>query len=779
MIRHWLAPPEAPVRTRWGKRFDPRYWTVDFPRPMMAAVTTEGADALVVDLAFLRRGDLAGLIWESADRWSHPLLALETNRDYRGTTLVFRWRASGSVQRLDAVNGPVLTIEGRDASGAPRSWYVRLWNYAEGAGDDALIALDFDALSGGFLLPSEADPVFAGDIDRMFISLVPQGYDGSDAPLAEPMAAQVRIEAIRCDGPGSSLRIGDAFVPPHPLRMTGGYDDSYNQTPERLIEAIFALGYRGPLVHYVGMSHFPGLRWEPAAGAYLADQGVPVCGPALAWHRDFLARAVALGFEPIVSLSFELLDQHCPADWAQRAADGSRAATGYAPPSTLLSPAHGGAMAWLRAVALVFTELAVGVGAVPRFQIGEPWWWVGPDWQPCLYDAASLALHTAETGLAAPVIADIRHPADANVQAFLDWCGGLLGRATLALRDSVLAALPTAQTLLLFYAPQVLDSAAPDLIRANLPLAWAYPAFDVLQLEDYDFVTRDDFGGQARARAAISEHLGYPLDQQHYFSGFAVAAVDWRPIAGAAAAALERGVAETFVWAWPQAARDGFTVFALDTQGDEAVTAFHDVLFPLQLGYGAAGGPAFSTQVVITGSGHEQRNSQWSDARLNYDAGVGLRSEADLGTLIGFFRARRGQAHGFRFNDPLDNSSAALGAVIAPTDQLLGVGDGGMTRFPLVKLYGGSADPQRRRITRPVAGSVRVAIDGIERSSGWSLGAGGHVDFEVAPPPGGLVSAGFGFDVPVRFASDRIDVSIAGWRAGELPNVPLVELRED
>lgn len=209
------------------------------------------------------------------------------------------------------------------------------------------------------------------------------------------------------------------------------------------------------------------------------------------------------------------------------------------------------------------------------------------------------------------------------------------------------------------------------------------------------------------------------------------------------------------------------------------MTAFHDVLFPLQLGYGAAGGPAFSTQVVVTGSGHEQRNSQWSDARLNYDAGVGLRSEADLGTLIGFFRARRGQAHGFRFNDPLDNSSAALGAVIAPTDQLLGVGDGGMTRFPLVKLYGDSADPQRRRITRPVAGSVRVAIDGIERSSGWSLGAGGHVDFEVAPPPGGLVSAGFGFDVPVRFASDRIDVSIAGWQAGELPNVPLVELRED
>ena len=779
MMRHWLAGSDAPVRTRWGKRFEPRYWTVDFPRPMMAAVTTQGADALVVDLDFLRRGDLAGLIWESRDRWSHPLLALATNRDYRGTTLAFRWRATGAVQPLDAINCPVLTIEGRDAAGVAHSWYVRLWNYASGSGDDALVQLDFDRLDGGFLLPSEADRVFAGDIDRMFISLVPPGYDGSDAPLAAPMAAQVRIEAIRCDGPGSMLRIGDAFVPPHRLRMTGGYDDSYNQTPERLVEAIFALGYRDLLVHYVGMSHFPGLRWDAAAVAYLADPDVPVCAAAIAWHRDFFARAMTLGLAPVVSLSFELLDQHCPATWAQRAADGSRAVTGYTPPSTLLSPAHDGAMAWLQAVARVFTGIATAAGAPPRFQIGEPWWWVGPDWQPCLYDAASLARHADETGAIAPVIGDIRASIGADGRAFLDWCGGMLGRATLALRDAVLAAFPEAETLLLFYAPQVLNGAAPELIRANLPLAWAHPAFDVLQLEDYDFVTLDDFGGQARARAAIGDRLGYPLDRQHYFSGFAAIPADWRPIAAAAVAALGRGVAETFVWAWPQVARDGFTAFSLDAEGDNAVTAFHDVLFPLQLGYGAAGGPAFSTQVVVTGSGHEQRNSQWSDARLNYDAGVGLRSEADLGVLINFFRARRGQAHGFRFNDPLDNSSAMHGSVIMAADQALGFGDGGITRFPLIKRYGDGDDPQCRRITRPVTGSVRVAVDGVERSSGWSLVDGGHVDFDEAPPPGAAISAGFAFDVPVRFATDRIDVSIAGWRAGELPTVPLVEVRED
>ncbi len=776
MMRHWLASADDQQRTRWVKRFDPRYWTVDFPRPMMAAVTTVGDDALAVDVTFMRRNDLTGLIWESADRWSHPLLALETARDYRGTKLAFRWQATGGVVALDAVNGPVLTIEGHDPAGAARSWYVRLWNYAVGTPADAQVTLDFDALAGGYLLPGEADPVWAGAIDRMFISLVPVGYDGTSRPLAAPVNGRVLLSGLRCDGAGSMLRAGDALVPPHDLRIASGYDDSYNQTPERLIEAMFALGYRSSLVHYVGMSHFPGLRWDAGEGAYLADPAVPLCGPARAWHVDFLARAAELGFAPILSLSFELLDQHCPAAWAQRTGAGARAATGYAPPSTLLSPASLPAMTWLQAVALALVGLA---GASPRFQIGEPWWWVGPDGAPCLYDEATKALYLSETGLTAPAIADAKAVTTAAQRNYLDWCGGLLGRATLALRDAVRVGRPATQTLLLFYAPQVLNAAAPELIRANLPVQWASPAFDVLQLEDYGFVTGGDIGGQARARAVISDRLCYPPARQHYFAGFAATPADWQPIADAAAGSMARGVAETFVWAWPQVARDGFTAFQIDGEEEDDVIAFHDVLFPLNLGYGATGGPEFSTQVVVTGSGHEQRNSQWSDARQYYDAGVGVRSEADLSALIGFFRARRGQAHGFRFTDPLDRSSAVSGDTIAALDQRIGTGNGGATRFALVKSYGEQGSLQVRRITRPVIGSVLIAVDGALRSSGWTLADGGNIDFDTAPAAGAVITAGYLFDVPVRFATDRIDVSIAGWRAGELPSVPLVEVRED
>lgn len=787
MMHWWLASAADQGRTRWVRRFDPRWWLVDFPRPMMASVVTEGPETLVVDLEFQRRCDLAGLIWESADRFSHPLCALETRRDYRGLEWQFRWQASGAVLPLDAVNGPVLTIEGRDASGQPRTWFVRLWNYASGSPDDALIRLDFDDLAGGFLLPAEADPVWAGDIDRLFISLVPLGFDGVDAPLPAVASGQLRLTHLLVDGAGSVLNAGNPLTPPQPLRLCTAYDDLYNQTPERVLEQALLLGWRGPFIHYVGMSHFMALQPD-GDGGFVLDPARPLCGPALAWHDDLLARAAALGLAPIMSLSMEVLAAHCPSDWAQRTSDGDIGLTGWSPPSALLSPCHAGAQAWLQAVAAVLVQRAVAAGLAPAFQVGEPWWWVEPDDRPCLYDAATIARWQAETGQPPPLMADVRGNRSVEEKAWLDWCGARLAEATAGLCAAARAVAPSTRTHLLFYAPQVLRADRPDLARANMPAGWAWPAFDVLQLEDYGFVTSGNQAGQARARTAVSTALNYPLAAQHYLAGFVLAAADaaaqWPLIADAAAAAQARGVAECLVWAWPQVARDGFTPFELaedEGEGDR-MAAFHDVRFPLELGFGAAGGPAFSTQVVVTASGAEQRNAEWSDARLEYDAGLGIRSETDLTMLVGFFRARRGQAHGFRFLDPLDNSSAGDAAAPAATDQPLGVGDGGTTRFALVKHYGDAAlpeeTPQTRRITRPWPESVRVAIDGVEQHAGWQLADAGFIDFDSAPAAGTLVTAGYRFDVPVRFASDRIEVSIAGWRAGELPSVPLIEIRE-
>src|SRR5690606_32313687 len=157
-----LASAREGQASSWIQRFDPRFWTVNFPRPMMASVVATAPDALRVEATFLRQGDLAGLIWDSADGHDHPLLAYVTERDYTHCTLSFRWRSSGVVP-LDAVHGPTLTIEGRDAAGAPRAWYVRLWNYAQGSPEDARVTLPFSALAGGFLHPAEADPVHPAD----------------------------------------------------------------------------------------------------------------------------------------------------------------------------------------------------------------------------------------------------------------------------------------------------------------------------------------------------------------------------------------------------------------------------------------------------------------------------------------------------------------------------------------------------------------------------------------------------------------------------------------
>ncbi len=188
--------------------------------------------------------------------------------------------------------------------------------------------------------------------------------------------------------------------------------------------------------------------------------------------------------------------------------------------------------------------------------------------------------------------------------------------------------------------------------------------------------------------------------------------------------------------------------------------------------------PAFSTQIVEAPSGHERRSCDWADARLSFDAGPGVRSEADIATLIGFFRARRGAARGFRFTDPYDDRSSALGEAPGALDQRLGVGDGVKAEFPLLRHYGPGGEAQVRRITRPVAGSIRVAMDGIEMTSGWSHAGLGVIAFDVAPAAGVMLTAGYRFDVPVRFAEDRLDIHRATFAAGEAPSVPLVEIRE-
>ena len=765
-MNHWLTRAAAPIVKTNVKRFDPLHWTVDFPRGAIASIVTSAdGHGLTMQAEFLREGDLVGLIYESEDSLAHPAHARATSRDFSGCSLGFHWQSTGAIA-LDALNGPTLTIEGKDSAGDPHIWLVRLWNYAQGSPTSADVTLDFDALDGGFALPANADRVDPRAIDRMFISIVPPAYvEGSQAILAAPAAASVIMTNVRCDGPSSVLRINDAVVPEHGLRIATAYDDMYNLPPERIVQSVERLGYRGIINHYVGMSHYFAL-----GGSGELDPARTLNSAALAWHRDFARAAKARGYDVIWSISYEILDMFCPEAWKQRAFDGTPALTAWDPPSALVSPANSAAIAFLGDVAEELVGVSVEAGLEPMIQIGEPWWWVRSSGAICLYDDAA----KAALGGSPVEIAGVRGSLSQAQKDLLDDAGDLLAASTAAIATTVKLAAPSAKILLLVYLPSVLDPAAPEVRRANLPALWARPAFDGLQTEDYEWVTAGRSALRSAAYAQVDARLGYPRAEQHYLSGFVASAADrsqWRSIIDAALEAQARGCAEIFLWALPQVVRDGLTIFG----EEQAVTPFDDVLFPIEIGAEASVSPSFSTNVVTSASGYESRNANWAQARLRFDAGPGVRGDVELETLIAFFRARRGPATAFRFRDPYDHSSNGMSGTPTPADQAIGTGDGTTDGFALAKHYGTG---EIRKITRPAAGSIRVAVDGAELVSGWTLEPNGIIRFADAPASGAAITAGFLFDVPVRFADDRIEVNRATFLAGEVPSVPLLEVRE-
>lgn len=201
--------------------------------------------------------------------------------------------------------------------------------------------------------------------------------------------------------------------------------------------------------------------------------------------------------------------------------------------------------------------------------------------------------------------------------------------------------------------------------------------------------------------------------------------------------------------------------------------SFHEIRLPARLAFGSTGGVERRTEVVTLASGFERRSTPWAHGRRRYLIGAGVRSLDDAATLTAFFEGRRGRLYGFRFRDFTDFKSCAPSGVVAPTDQPLGVGDGEAVAFALTRTYADLARP----IAKPVAGTVRVAVDGEETAAFTVDVTTGVVTFDAPPGAGAILTAGFEFDVPVRFDTDRIDVTLESFEAGRIVAVPLIELR--
>lgn len=213
--------------------------------------------------------------------------------------------------------------------------------------------------------------------------------------------------------------------------------------------------------------------------------------------------------------------------------------------------------------------------------------------------------------------------------------------------------------------------------------------------------------------------------------------------------------------------------------------AFLDVDFPRGIARGSQRMMERRVDIVSLGSGYEETNARWADSRRSWQTGLGVRSADDLAAVTALFEEAGGPEHSFRFRDWADYQSCLPSVTPSATDQVIGTGDGVMLAFQLVKTYG-VLNTYSRAITLPLSGSVRVAVDGSEQAAGWSVDPfSGIVAFTVPPAVGEVVTAGFEFDVPVRFGSNTLAVELTyfddfgGTGIGSVPDILLVEKRAD
>jgi uncharacterized protein (TIGR02217 family) len=207
--------------------------------------------------------------------------------------------------------------------------------------------------------------------------------------------------------------------------------------------------------------------------------------------------------------------------------------------------------------------------------------------------------------------------------------------------------------------------------------------------------------------------------------------------------------------------------------------SFDEIRFPVSISMGSTGGPERRTEIVTTASGREERNTRWADSRRRYNAGFGVKSLNDIHAVVAFFEERRGRLHGFRWKDHADFKSCPPLDAVAATDQAIGAGDGATASFHLVKRYGTGLRNHVRTIAKPVAGTILIAVNGAASTNFTVNAATGIVTFlpGFIPAAGQAITAGFEFDVPVRFDTDQLFINLQNFGAGDIPEIPILEVR--
>ena len=566
-------------------RFSPIYWRIDGPQTMSFAITNYG-NGFEASFRSRMANDLVGISWDSSDTKDHKFLAYETKYSYAGVVWDFDIELSASMPVLNNPSlTPTLTVYYKD-NGIDKIAYIVLFNYANNPSSrTAHIRINWDTVKAGF---SATDSFPVTNIQRISFSGFTSDYNSQSAtPLSQPKDGYIRVTNSVVTGTNAKLNLSRVVVPQHNYGICTSYDDHYDLNPQRLVNNMVALGYKGLVNHYCGMSHYPEMTWKTDINKWQIPDTM-VTGEAVVnsctrkWHEKYAQALHNASMQPIFGVSFEMYSLGANEYWAQRDWNNNLGRTGYEPPSYFFSLSHQNALAYLHKVFIEFADAMVAGGCDVNMQIGEPWWWYNTGTNlPCVYDYPTKLAFNADTGLYAPdlgTIYEAMNKTGTPYDEFKTWLRNKLGQTCQDIRTVIKAKYSSAKVSPLIFFPSIQSPIQTLATYINYPSQhYSYPNFDYMMTEAYDWLleARLDLAHQAVSQIPI-QGLGYPANKVIYLSGFVpdesiayIYGFDknkpyrmpiWQRIFGDMKNNVSLGLIKQFIWAYPQVMFDSITI---------------------------------------------------------------------------------------------------------------------------------------------------------------------------------------------------------------------------
>lgn len=534
-------------------------WTVNNNFESSASITSTSDDNVKITGTFRTKNDLIGLYWNSQDKLTHPYITYGNRSDYTGVILEFDYSMSGC---KDFTNGTVsITI----TTNNNETYYVTMANYI----NNSHFKLNFDNLH----IEKNIDIT---NIKSIMFVIIP---DVQNYTSTFPYQIMENVD-FTCNISNITVTNGDIcneHIPlePHKYRLCEGYDDIYDMNPRRLVKEMRKLGYVEWVDLYIGASHYYEKKGtvndtitnnqfnHDRTEKMVLDTTKPLNNAFREWLNCYCRELKANDVNNlIISVSMENLQ--CPVNWRQKDLNNNDAVTGWIPSTFFYSPCNAEVLAYMKRVSEECLDILVSNNMQPILQMGEAWWWWNendrPNQPPCFYDNATKTKYSNEFGTDMP---EYESSWSENYdETMMQWLNQQLCEYSDGLRSVVKSSkYLNGLYMALFFPPSVTDvERVPSMIQKVNYLENAYnpSKLDVLELEDYDWVTGDSV--HHNEVYDIGNKLGFANNQLHYYGGFVQYENDavpyWRLINTAMDTAFEKEFGEVFVWAGSQVRRD-------------------------------------------------------------------------------------------------------------------------------------------------------------------------------------------------------------------------------